>query len=402
MVGRDPNEGHRSATPLELLYDLTLVVAFGVAGSQLAHLLAEGHLWPALAGFSFAMFAVVWPWINFTWFASAYDTDDWHVRIAVLVQMVGVLVLALGLPEMFHGLDDGWQIHVEVMVSGYVVMRVGMLSLWLRAAREDPSRRSTCLTYASSIAIAQVGWVAVAFAGLSLPATLTGIVVLLLWEMLTPYVAETRQKSTPWHPHHIAERYGLLMIIALGEGIIGTTASLEALIGHQGWSTDAVLVGAAGVSLTLGMWWIYFTIPFGELLTLKRDRAFGWGYGHIPVYAAIAAMGAGLHIAALLVEGDAVIGATGTMLAIAIPAGLFIVAVYAMYHYLLPGVDGFHLVLFALTMAVLVGAVGLAAADASIATCLIVVMLAPWVTVVGYETIGHRHVGERIAREYSS
>ncbi len=43
MSGRDPYEEHRAATPLELLYDLTFVVAFGVAGEQFAHLLAEGH-----------------------------------------------------------------------------------------------------------------------------------------------------------------------------------------------------------------------------------------------------------------------------------------------------------------------------------------------------------------------
>jgi low temperature requirement protein LtrA len=43
MSGRDPHEQHRAATPLELLYDLTFVVAFSVAGEQFAHLMAEGH-----------------------------------------------------------------------------------------------------------------------------------------------------------------------------------------------------------------------------------------------------------------------------------------------------------------------------------------------------------------------
>jgi low temperature requirement protein LtrA len=73
MSGRDPNEQHRAATPLELLYDLTFVVAFGVAAEQLAHLLAEGHFAAGFVGFMIAIFAVCWCWINYSWFASAYD-----------------------------------------------------------------------------------------------------------------------------------------------------------------------------------------------------------------------------------------------------------------------------------------------------------------------------------------
>ena len=87
MSGRDPDEQHRVATPLELLYDLTFAVAFGVAGEQLAHLLAEGHFAAGLIGFVIAVFAVCWCWINYSWFASAYDTDDWAFRVATMVQM---------------------------------------------------------------------------------------------------------------------------------------------------------------------------------------------------------------------------------------------------------------------------------------------------------------------------
>ena len=95
-----PSEG-RSASPspakldlpqLELLYDLTFVVAFGTAADQLAHYLAEGHIGPAIGGFCFAVFAVTWAWMNYSWFASAYDNDDWVFRIATMVQMVGVII----------------------------------------------------------------------------------------------------------------------------------------------------------------------------------------------------------------------------------------------------------------------------------------------------------------------
>ncbi len=146
MSGRDPDEQHRAATPLELLYDLTFVVAFGVASEQLAHLLAEGHYAAGLTGFALAVFAICWAWINFSWFASAYDTDDWAFRLATMVQMVGVIILALGLPQVFHSIDQGRPVDNSVTVAGYVVMRVAMVFLWLRAARQDPPRRRACQT----------------------------------------------------------------------------------------------------------------------------------------------------------------------------------------------------------------------------------------------------------------
>src|SRR6478735_2638925 len=105
MTGRDPDELHRAATSLELFYDLTFVVAFGTAGNESAHYLAEDQWRTALIGFGFAMFAVTWAWIQHTWFASAYDNDDWIYRLLTMVQMIGVLVLALGLPPMFESID---------------------------------------------------------------------------------------------------------------------------------------------------------------------------------------------------------------------------------------------------------------------------------------------------------
>src|SRR5918995_718988 len=141
MAGRDPSEHHRAASPLELLFDLTFVIAFGAAGNELAHQLAEGHIGTGLLGFSFATFGIAWAWINFSWFASAYDTDDWVFRLATMVQMVGVIVMALGLPEMFASIDHGETLDNGVGVAGYVLMRVALVSLGAQVARHDPERR---------------------------------------------------------------------------------------------------------------------------------------------------------------------------------------------------------------------------------------------------------------------
>src|ERR1700710_509486 len=127
MTGRDPHEAHRVATPLELLFDLTFATAFSFASSQLAHALAEGHTTAALLGFAFASFAICWAWINFSWFCSAYDTDDWIFRLMTMIQMVGVLVLAIGLPRMFASIEHGVHLDNAIMVLGYVIMRVAMV-----------------------------------------------------------------------------------------------------------------------------------------------------------------------------------------------------------------------------------------------------------------------------------
>jgi len=129
-TGRDPHEDHRTATPLELLFDLTFVVAFGTAANELAHYLSEGHFRTGIVGFGFAVFAVAWAWINYSWFASAYDTDDWVMRLSTMTLMLGVIVLALGLAQMFSSLDAGSTLDMHVMVAGYVVMRVPMVFLW--------------------------------------------------------------------------------------------------------------------------------------------------------------------------------------------------------------------------------------------------------------------------------
>ncbi len=149
MTGRDTGERHRVSTPLELLFDLTLAIAFGQAGAQMAKLLEHGHDLHAMVAFVFAVFAISWAWINYTWQASAFDNDGVFFRVATLIQMVGVLVIALGLPQLFHSIDAGREIDTRVVVGGYVVMRLGIIAVWIRAARHDAARRGPALTYAA-------------------------------------------------------------------------------------------------------------------------------------------------------------------------------------------------------------------------------------------------------------
>jgi low temperature requirement protein LtrA len=398
MSGRDPYEEHRVATPLELLFDLTFVIAFGISANEFAHLLAENHVGAGLLGFSLATFSVCWAWINFSWFASAYDTDDWIYRLLTMLQMVGVIIMALGFPPMFASIEHGHNVDNRVMVAGYVVMRIALVAQWLRAAKQDPEHRSACLTYAAAVTVAQVGWAATIFLHTTVPVTFVLVALLIGVEFLGPVIAETRKGGTPWHAHHITERYGLLTIIALGEGVVGTVASLSAVVSAQGWSFDAVFVVVAGVGLTFGMWWTYFMVPQAELLHARRERSFLFGYLPIVTFGAIVATGAGLHAAAYYIEHHSKLSSVETVLSVAVPVAIYIASIYLLYGVMVRTVDTFHLMLLALTAVVLAAAVWLAAAGISMANCLLVVTLAPMVTVVGYELLGHRHAAEAIAR----
>jgi low temperature requirement protein LtrA len=380
MGGRDPHEQHRAATPLELFFDLTFVIAFGVAGSQFAHEIAEAHFGAGLLGFSFTMFAVIWAWINFTWFASAYDTDDWVFRVVTMVQLLGVLILAMGIEPLFHSLVEGDHVDNAVIVGGYVIMRLALVFQWLRAARQDPARRQTCLRYATYLGAVQLGWIAVLLIQADVPTTIMMTVPLYVLEMATPYAAE-RTMRTPWHAHHIAERYGLLAIIALGECLIGAIETLRAIVANHGWSVDAALVGFGGTALAFAMWWIYFILPAGRALHLQRHRSFFFGYGHIPIFAAIAATGAGLHVAAYFIDHEAHISAAVAVASIAIPVAIFKASLTAMFSIMIC-VDRTVIAVAAGVLAALAGSVGLAAAGVPVPVCLLVIVLALGASIV--------------------
>ncbi|MFE0098916.1 low temperature requirement protein A [Streptomyces sp. NPDC059009] len=394
MTGRDPEEHGRVSSPLELLFDLTFVVAVGTAASQFAEMVAGGHSGQAVTAFVLAMFAISVAWISFSWFASAFATDDWLYRALTMLQMIGVVVFSLGLPAMFHSVEEGRHLELRAMVIGYVVMRIAMVLQWRRAARESPPFHDVGMANIRWTVIAQVGWIVVAFTHWPTVAVFVAFGVLGVLELVLPVLTQGSAGGTPWHPHHVAERYGLFAIITLGEGVVGTVASSGDLLGGGDgthWTWNAIAVVIAGVGLTFGMWWVYFATPFGDILVHRRGRGYLFGYGHIPLFVGVAGAGAGLHVAGLYMEHHAKISGTAVVLTLALPVGLYLLMVYLLHTLLVSVGDRFHLLLISLTVAVLLAAVLLAVAGVSVAVCLLVVMLAPFVTVIGYETIGHRH-----------
>src|SRR3954447_18780238 len=244
MLARATDEDHRVSTPLELLFDLTFVVAVSQAAASLAHGLGEGHTGRALLGYVLVFFAIWWAWMNFSWFASAYDVDDVPYRLLTLLQMAGVLVLAAGVPA---SLEHG---DLRAVTVGYVVMRVALIVQWLRAAAADPEHRTTALRYAAGIAGVQVGWLLRLL--LTGPASGASSVALMIAELVVPLVAE-RGSMTTWHPHHIAERYGLLTIIVLGEGVLGVSDAIAPQVGDHPLQPDLLLVAGGGLVLLFAL-----------------------------------------------------------------------------------------------------------------------------------------------------
>jgi low temperature requirement protein LtrA len=322
MAGRSTGEEHRTATPLELFFDLCFVVAVALAAERLHHAVAENHIGHGLVGYLTVFFAVWWAWMNFTWFASAYDTDDGVYRLTTLVQIAGVLVLAAGVPRAFDNTD------FTVITAGYVLMRLAMVGQWLRAAHGDPARRPCALRYAAGITIVQAGWVA----RLALPAgtAIPSFLVLAAAELAVPLWAE-RAPATPWHREHIAERFGLFTLIVLGESVLAaTTAVQSALDGARGHGTrDLLSLAGAGVVVVFSMWWLYFDTPAHDLLTSVR-MAFAWGYGHLAIFASVAAVGAGLQVNVDYALHVAHIGPATAGAAIAVPVALYLVSVWAL------------------------------------------------------------------------
>jgi hypothetical protein len=182
--------------------------------------------------------------------------------------------------------------------------------------------------------------------------------------------------------------------------VIGTIASLSAVVGPEGagWTVDAAVLAVAGIGLTFGMWWIYFVVPAGQILHAHRERSFGWGYAHIPIIGAVVATGGGLHVAAYYIEEESVLDAPATVLTVVVPVAVFVVGLYALYTFLASSIDRFHLILLAVSAALLVAPVPMAAGGIGMSWCLLVLSLAPWVTVVGYELRGHEHNARVIAR----
>ncbi len=322
LTARGRDEAHRAASALELFFDLCFVVAIAQAGIQLVHSVAEAHAAEGILNYAMVFFAIWWAWMNFTWFASAYDNDDALYRVVTLVQIAGVLVLSAGVSRAFEDHE-----FLAILV-GYVIMRLALTAQWLRVARSsEGAERTMALRYAGGVLLCQVGWLGL----LVLPegGRPWVFLVMAVLEMCVPLYAE-KDHPTTWHPHHIAERYGLFTIIVLGETIAAATVAVKSGFDESDVLDELVPIAAGGLLIIFAAWWIYFVVPIhGHLRSSKQ--AFVWGYGHYLVFASAAAIGAGLEVAVEQAIGKARISTLAASAAVTLPTALFLLTVWALH-----------------------------------------------------------------------
>ena len=147
-------------------------------------------------------------------------------------------------------------------------------------------------------------------------------------ELLVPVWAEHRRPTT-WHPHHIAERFGLLTLIVLGESVLSATTAIQAAADGAALTPALLAVVVGGVLVLFAMWWIYFDEPAHPLLRSSR-AAFVWGYGHLVIFASTAAVGAGLAAAADAAVGRSRLSGGAAVAVVAVPLGLYVAGVWAL------------------------------------------------------------------------
>jgi len=303
---------------LELFFDLVFVVAVSIASAELHHALAEGDFLHGITSYAMVFFAIWWAWMNFTWFATSYDTDDWLYRVLTIVQMGGVLVLAAGVPDAFaHG-------EFTITVIGYVIMRIAMIAQWLRASRDSGPLRSATRRYALGIGFAQILWIGFLFVPpeLRIPA----FVVFALVEISIPVFAEY-QRQTPWHRHHITERYGLFTLIVLGESLLASAnAIIEAL--HEVESLGPLIaIAVLTLVVTASLWWIYFWPPHHHAITSFR-RSLRYGYTHYFVFAAAAAFSAGIEVEIDVLTGHSELSPIAASFTVTVPIAVFLIGIW--------------------------------------------------------------------------
>jgi len=234
-----------------------------------------------------------------------------------LLQMAGVLVFAAGIPAAFEHFD------LATVVAGYVIMRLALVAQWLRAAQGHPEGRAGTLRYAAGVTVLQLGWIGWLF--LPSSARVAGFLVLVAGELAVPAWAEFGGRPTPWHPGHITERYGGFTIIVLGEVIAAIAAAAQAAVDHSRASPSLVTAATAGLLLVFALWWLYFKHSAAEDIRQSRPWTFVWGLSHYLIFAAVAALGAGLQVVIGTLIHSTHVSPAFAAFTVAIPVTIYIV-----------------------------------------------------------------------------
>jgi low temperature requirement protein LtrA len=277
-------EREHQVTPLELFFDLVFVFAI----TQVTSLLARNPTWTGVLHGMLVLAAGWWAWTTYSWLTSAIDVDEGGVRLAMLAAMGAMLGVALAVPGAFGG---------DALLFGVAYLLVRLLHIvlsWL-VARDEPDRLGVLLRFAPTAVFGASLILAASF--LDGGARVAVWLVALAVDYLGPTVIGM---GRGWRvaPVHFAERYGLIVLIALGESII-------AIGGGAGFELGADVLAAAAFGLVVvsALWWLYFDVaailarrPLVQATGIERAKLArdAYSYLHLPLVAGIVLFALGL------------------------------------------------------------------------------------------------------------
>jgi low temperature requirement protein LtrA len=271
-------------TALELFFDLVFVLAL----TQCTALMAATPTWEGLLQALLVLAMLWWSWGGYAWLTSVVDPEEGAVRIAIFAAMAAFLVAALAVPNAFG--DDAL-----VFACAYGLVRLAHNWLFTIASREDPGLRQSVTMLGGSTATSVALLVAASFTDGLEQGALWALALLL--DVGTPLLF----RSGGWRlmPAHFAERFGLIVIIALGESIIAIGVGANTVV-----DTGVIVAAVLGVALAAALWWLYFDViallgvrrlvqatPGKEQNELARDA---YGILHFPLVAGIVLAAFGL------------------------------------------------------------------------------------------------------------
>jgi low temperature requirement protein LtrA len=293
------DEGH-GVTTLELFFDLVFVFAI----TQVTAFMADDLGWRGVLR-GLVLISLLWfAWCSYAWLGNQAHADEGIVRGAVIVAMAAMFVVALAIPEAWG--DEGGGVSAPVLLAAALaVVRLTHLVVYVVAAAGDAGLRRQVLRAAVPVC----GSAALLVGG----AVVGGPVQTVLWALaLVVDYSGIYASGADWRlpaPGHFAERYGLIVIIALGESLIAVGVGVT----HLPLTVPTVAAALLGLAVSVALWWLYFDVvaPVAERVLrsatgtdrvrLARDS---YTYLHFPMVAGVIYLALGLKKVAQYV-GDA-------------------------------------------------------------------------------------------------
>ena len=271
----------RTVSFLELFYDLVFVVLI----AQIAHTLAGDVSWTGVRDFVL-VFALIWvAWANGSTYHELHGGDDGRSRSYIFAQMSLLVVLSVFAGHATADTGDG-----RGFAAVYALLLVLIGWQWFDVRRHDtPEMRPLATGYVLGVGAVAAVMAASALVGSNDVRLILWLVALVVGFTVT-LVQSPRFGEALRVTESMAERFGLFIIIVLGEVVVGVADGLA----EADSSVRTVATGLIALGIGFGLWWNYFDF-IGRRLPRPGSAPRGiWVYGHFPLAMSVAATGAGM------------------------------------------------------------------------------------------------------------